>query len=379
MIASIRSHLGIKLFLSYLLIILVVVVVITLSTYFTLPQAYMRHMGQGLGPGTGQGMMQGNGMGTGASVPLFTSFKASFNEAMLLALLIAGGVAVIASLLLSRSVVAPLKVLTRASQRIADGHYSERVQHAGSDELGQFSQSFNQMAENLEQVEAVRRQLIGDVSHELRTPLTAIKGSMEGLEDGVLEATQETYHQISQEAERLARLVDDLQELSRVEAGAYPLAIQPVDIIALVDATIKRFSTQALGKGIDLLSECPTGLPRVLADADRITQVLTNLVGNALQYTPTGGRVIVQAERHGAEVHVVIKDNGVGIPPEHLPNLFTRFYRVDKSRSRASGGGSGIGLTIARHLVEAHGGRIWAESSGEGQGSTFNFTLPAAA
>jgi signal transduction histidine kinase len=373
MIEYIRRHLGVKLFLSYLIVILVGVIVIALATSITLPEAFNRHMGQGLG--AGQGMMRGSGTGGSLMPDLFTSFKASFNEAMLLALLAAGLVAVFVSLLLSRGVVAPVKTLTVASQRIADGHYAERVQVPGSDELGQLSHSFNQMAEKLEQVETMRRQLIGDVSHELRTPLTAIKGSMEGLLDGVLPAAPETYQRIHQEADRLARLVDDLQELSRVEAGAFALDPQPVAVSTLVETTLKRFSTQARAQQIEISSDLPVGLPPVLADQDRITQVLTNLVGNALQYTPDGGKVTIQAARYEADVHISVADTGVGIPAEHLPHLFTRFYRVDKSRSRQAGGGSGIGLTIARHLVEAHGGRIWAESGGQGQGSKFIFSL----
>jgi histidine kinase len=375
MINFFRRHLGVKLFVSYLVVILVGAIVLGLATSFTVPEAFNSHMGLGLGQGAGQGMMQGNGTGRVIVSSLFQSFQASFNEALLLALLAAGVVAILVSLLLSRGVVAPVRVLTSASQRIADGHYNERVQPTGSDELGQLAHSFNQMAEKLEQVESMRRQLIGDVSHELRTPLTAIKGSMEGLMDGVLPATPGTYQQIHQEADRLARLVDDLQELSRVEANAYPLDIRSVAISALVQTTLKRFSAQAQAKRIDLRSDSPADIPPVLADQDRITQVLTNLVGNALQYTPAGGQVTIRATRHQDEIHVSVIDTGIGIPAEHLPHLFTRFYRVDKSRSRQAGGGSGIGLTIARHLVEAHGGRIWAESEGEGKGSTFTFSL----
>ena len=381
MIDFFRRHLGVKLFLSYLAVILVGALVLGFATRFTVPAAFNAHMGQGPGNGQGQGvgMMGGNGAGgVGMMSPLFTSFQASFNQALLLALLAAGVVAVLVSLLLSRGVVAPVRVLTVASERIAGGHYGERVPAAGSDELGQLAHSFNQMAEKLEQVEAMRRQLIGDVSHELRTPLTAIKGSMEGLLDGVLPATPETYQQIHAEAGRLARLVDDLQELSRVEAGAYPLDIYPVELSALVQTTLKQFIAQARAKGIELRSDLQPDLPPVMADRDRITQVLTNLVGNALQYTPAGGQVTIHSRRHQDEVQVSVVDTGIGIPTDHLPHLFTRFYRVDKSRSRHAGGGSGIGLTIARHLVEAHGGRIWAESGGEGKGSSFTFTLKVA-
>jgi histidine kinase len=376
MIDFFRRHLAVKLFFSYLVVILVGAVVLGLATRLTVPGAFNSHMGLALR--SGQGMMTGSGPGGGMMSDLFSSFQATFNQALLLALLAAGVVAILVSLLLSRGVVAPLRVLTAASRRIAGGHYGERVQAAGSDELGQLANSFNQMAEKLEQVEAMRRQLIGDVSHELRTPLTAIKGSMEGLMDGVLPGTVETYQQIHQEAGRLARLVDDLQELSRVEAGAYPLDVRPVALSTLVQSTLKRFAAQALAKRVELRSDLPADLPLVLADQDRITQVLTNLVGNALQYTPEGGKVTIQSRRRQDEIHISVVDTGIGIPAEHLPHLFTRFYRVDKSRSRQAGGGSGIGLTIARHLVEAHGGRIWAESGAEGQGSTFSFTLKVA-
>jgi len=227
-------------------------------------------------------------------------------------------------------------------------------------------------------VETMRRQLIGDVTHELRTPLTSIKGYMEGLVDGLLPSTPETFNQIHREADRLSRLVDDLQELSRVEAKAYSLDIRSVAVSNLVQTTVKRLTPQATAKRITLHSSLPADLPPLQADEDRITQVLVNLVANAIQYTPEGGDVTISAVHQADEIRVSVKDTGIGIPTEHITNLFTRFYRVDKSRSRNAGGGSGIGLTIARHLIEAHGGRIWVESKGEGQGSIFSFSLKAA-
>jgi histidine kinase len=267
--------------------------------------------------------------------------------------------------------------MSHATQRIASGRYDEHVQVNGEDELAQLAIRFNQMAEKLNEVESMRRRLIGDVSHELRTPLTAIKGSMEGLMDGVLPATDETFQQIHAEADRLNRLVDDLQELSRVEAHAYKLDIRELDVRSLIKTVTKRLMPQAESKRITLdLDLPPPDLPPVLADEDRAIQILTNLTGNALQYTPESGRVTISAKRVADEVELSVHDTGIGIPPEHLSHIFDRFYRVDKSRSRQAGGGSGIGLTIARALVEAQGGRIWAESAGEGQGSTFIFTLP---
>ncbi len=380
MIEKIRGTLGVKLFLTYLVVILVGGLVLVSATQFALPSAFSRHMGGmmdapvgGMGMGMGG---QGQGQGSGWGQSLYDSFRAGFNEALLWAVLAAGGLALVVSILFSRSVVAPLRAMMIASQRIAAGHYEERVQTGARDELGQLAQRFNQMAGNLQQVETMRRQLIGDVAHELRTPLTAIKGSMEGLMDGILPPTAETFEQIHQEAGRLSRLVDDLQELSRVEAQAFKLDLAPVAVTDLVKAALKRLGRQYEEKGVALTSNLPPTLSPVRVDTDRMGQVLINLLGNALQYTPKGGSVDISVEQKGSEVYVSVKDNGVGIPPEHLPHIFDRFYRVDKSRSRRAGGGSGIGLTIARSLVEAHGGKIWAVSDGKGKGSTFIFTLP---
>ncbi|HSK86769.1 MAG TPA: ATP-binding protein [Anaerolineales bacterium] len=374
-----RRHLGAKLLLSYLLIILVGVAVLMVASQFFLPSSFDRHMSGMGGMMGGQGSGQGQGLGRfGVMSQLYADFRASFNEALLYAALAAAVVAVVISFYLSRSVIAPISAMSLATQRIADGRYDERVQVSGSDELAQLALRFNQMAEKLNEVESMRRQLIGDVSHELRTPLTAIKGSMEGLIDGVLPATQETYQQIHTEADRLNRLVDDLQELSRVEAHAYQLDIRPVDVATLVQTVTKRLASQAESKRVSLNLDLAPDLPRVLADEDRAVQVLTNLTGNALQYTAENGRISIAARRVNHEVHISVRDTGIGIPPEHLPHIFDRFYRADKSRSRRAGGGSGIGLTIARALVEAHGGRIWAESAGEGEGSAFTFTLPIA-
>jgi two-component system sensor histidine kinase BaeS len=380
-VSYIRRRLGVKLFISYLLVLLVGVSVLLMSVILTAPSAYNRHMMIGNGgqirPGEGPGMM-GFGQAGGGEGQGFLNFRASVFEVVGYAVLAAVVVALVVSVLLSRQIVAPLREMMSVSQRIATGRYDERVSVSGADELAQLAGHFNQMAERLEQTETMRRRLLGDVSHELRTPLTAIGGYMEGLEDGVLPATPETFEQVRLEAGRLSRLVDDLQELSRVEAGAYRLDIHPVTFSTLVETTAKRLSPQFERKQIRLTRRLPADLPPVLADEDRITQVLTNLFANALAYTPAGGEVTVSAVRQAGEVTVSVQDTGLGIPAESLPHIFDRFYRVDKSRSRAAGGGSGIGLTIARAVVEAHGGRIWAASAGEGQGSTFSFSLPAA-
>lgn len=374
MVDYFRRHLGAKIFFSYLVVIVLGVTVLILASQFILPSAFNRHMGMM------DGGMMNNGMmgGSDSMSQLYVDFRASFNEALLYAALTATIAALALSFLFSQSVVAPVLAMSHAAQRIASGRYDERVQVNGEDELARLAMRFNDMAEKLDQVESMRRRLIGDVSHELRTPLTAIKGSMEGLMDGVLPPTNETYQQIHLEADRLNRLVDDLQELSRVEDRAYQLDLRPLDVASLARTVTKRLAPRAESKRIILDLELTPNLPPLLADEDRAIQILTNLTGNALQYTPEGGRVTISAKRVNDEIQISVRDTGIGIPIEHLPHIFDRFYRVDKSRSRRAGGGSGIGLTIARALVEAQGGRIWAESEGEGKGSRFTFTLPFA-
>lgn len=378
----IRSHLGIKLFLSYFVVIFVGMSVVGITTRFVTPRAFERHLsfmeGQlGTGMGMGQGPMMGQGQGGGTMSDFYRNFQATFNESLLIAVLAASFTALIVSFIFSQRILAPVRVMKNASQRIAEGHYDERVQSHGHDELSQLAGSFNQMAEQLEQTENMRRRLIGDVAHELRTPLTAIKGSAEGLMDGVLPASEETFQQIHAESERLSRLVDDLQELSRVESRAVQLDIHPVDLSAVIQTVTRRMQHQFDEKRVALTSSLPRDPIHILADEDRLVQIITNLIGNALQYTPENGTVTVSAEYNKNETRISVHDTGLGIPPEHLARIFERFYRVDKSRTRARGG-SGIGLTIARHLVEAHGGKIWAESAGENKGSVFLFTLPLA-
>ena len=322
-----KQHLGAKLFLSYLAIILMGVVVLIIASQFILPGSFNRHMaGMGMMNGMMNGMMGNQGTENGSDMAqLYTDFRASFNEALIYAALAATFVAVLLSMYLSRSIIAPVRAMSRATQRIADGHYKERVQVGGDDELAQLATRFNQMAEKLNEVEAMRRRLIGDVSHELRTPLTAIKGSMEGLIDGVLPATEETYQQIHAEADRLNRLVDDLQELSRVDAHAYPLDLRPLSVSDLVQTVTKRLAPHFEMKRIALNLELAPGLPRALADEDRAVQVLTNLLGNALHYTPENGTVTLSAQPFQQAIKISVRDNGIGIPPEHLPHLFDRF------------------------------------------------------
>ncbi|MGD2205481.1 MAG: ATP-binding protein [Anaerolineae bacterium] len=375
MLRLIRRHLSWKLFLSYLVVILVGIIVLASAAEFAVPTAFDRHMS------AMADMMGGRMMGMGAD--LYANFRSAVMEALVVAGIAAFLAAMAVSLFVSRRVVLPVQEMMAASQRIAEGHYDERVGVPGDvereelDELARLALSFNQMTDRLEQTEARRLELIGNVAHELRTPLSAIKGYMEGLIDGVLPAEASTFQQVFREADRLQRLVHDLQELSRVEAGTFELNLRPTLTAHLVETVTDRLQRQFEEKGVALETEASANLPLVRADEDRIGQVLLNLVGNALQYTPSGGRVSLSVRREGERVRFAVQDTGIGISPEHLPHVFERFYRVDKSRSRA-GGGSGIGLTIAKHLVEAHGGQVRAASEGPGLGSIFSFTLPVA-
>jgi two-component system, OmpR family, sensor histidine kinase BaeS len=288
---------------------------------------------------------------------------------------VAAGAAALASFFISRHIASRLRQLGVASRRIAAGHYAERVQPGGSTEISYLAESFNQMAASLEETERRRLALIGDVAHELRTPLATLEGYVEGLLDGVLEPAPETFSTLQKEAERMHRLVNDLQELSRAEAHQLSLNCRAISAVDLVGAAVTSLRSQFEQKGLRLLVTLPQNLPAVCADEDRAAQVLINLLTNAWRYTPAGGQVEVTAHAAGDVVEFSVRDTGVGVSAEDLPRIFERFYRVDRSRSRAAGG-SGIGLTIARHLVEAQGGTIRASSAGPGHGATFTFTLP---
>lgn len=364
-----------KLFFSYLIVIAVSLAVLSLATAFVAPVTFSEHM-------RGMGGMMGFGNRRNADenqAALEAEIEANFRQAVNSALLLAAGAATLTAAgvsgLISRRVVRPIRRLVRASNYIAAGHYHERLPDGQRDELGDLTRSFNRMASALAETEIMRRQLIADVSHELKTPLASIKGYMEGLQDGVIPPTPETFQRVHREADRLQALVRDLQELSRAEADQLALNLLACDGKALVQSAADWLCPQFEDQGVALVVDLPIESVVVQADFDRARQVLLNLLGNALQYTPSGGRVTVRLARESSVARFSVSDTGIGLAEDDLERVFQRFYRVDKSRSRA-GGGTGIGLTIARYIVEAHGGRIWAESAGLGQGSTFHFTLP---
>lgn len=293
--------------------------------------------------------------------------------------LIAGAIAAFIALflarLLARGMTQPLRDMAQAARRMSKGDYGASVTARSRDEVGQLARAFNRMAGEMEGVERLRRELVANVSHELKTPISALRAHLENLLDGVEEPNPALIEVMLQQSERLSRLVDQLLDLSRLEAGDVPLEIEPVPLGLLVERVIKEVEVARPDRAGAVRNEVPADLPPVEADRERIHQVLFNLLENAVRFTPPGGAVTVRAVRENGGCAVSVEDTGPGIPKEHIPLVFDRFYRVDPSRSRGDGG-TGLGLAIARSVVEAHGGRIWAESTGE-RGARFTFVLPA--
>jgi signal transduction histidine kinase len=242
------------------------------------------------------------------------------------------------------------------------------------DEFGELAKTFNSMAEDLERTEQLRRNLVADVAHELRTPLSNIQGHLEAIRDGLLPPEPATFDSIYEEVLLLARLVEDLQELTLAEAGQLALVRQSADVVEIVRRAVAAAQPPAEAKGLTIEAKLPEGQAIAEVAPERIGQVLRNLLSNAITHTPGGGHITVDLKDDGDELHIGVADTGDGIPPEDLPYVFERFYRADPSRVRATGG-AGLGLTIARRLVEAHGGNIEVESE-VGKGSRFTFTLP---
>ena len=271
-----------------------------------------------------------------------------------------------------RRMSAPLDDLLNATQRVADGDYSARVEAKGTPEMYSMMQGFNSMAERLQENDKQRRAMLADVSHELRTPITVIQGNVEGILDGLYPADEARLQSIMEETQVLSRLVDDLRTLALAESGSLKLARELTDLADLVRDTVAGFESQALEKRVRFeLSLADVG--EVNVDPLRLREVLSNLVGNALRYTPDRGVVKVNLTEtaSGGEggVQVSVEDSGAGIESADLPHVFERFYKSSDS------GGMGLGLSIARYLVEAHGGKMWAESEA-GRGTKIAFTLP---
>lgn len=302
-------------------------------------------------------------------------FLRRIDRSLMVAGILSALAAVLAGALLLRQLTTPLQNLTRAAENVAAGHLDQRVEASSRDEMGELATAFNVMSDALSRNEELRRNLMADIAHELRTPLSVIQGNLEAILDGVYEPTPDNITVTHQQTQLLSNLVNDLRELALAEAGQLTLDLESVDLTVLARLVEGAFRPRASEKGVGFVLDFVPDLPQVLADAQRMQQVLSNLVSNALRYTPSGGEIRLVGKASGSRVILRVEDTGTGIPPDDLPHIFDRFYRGDRSRSRRAGG-SGLGLAIVKQLVEAHGGTIEVESE-IGRGAAFIITLLA--
>jgi two-component system, OmpR family, sensor histidine kinase BaeS len=363
-----RGSLGAKLLLAQMLVVLAGALTLAVVAFAVAPGVFHTHVRMALGaipPAVGRHLDEG------------------LARAMLVALGTGTGVAVATalgvSLILARHITRPIHSLAQAAGQVARGHYTARVpQPTSGDELTRLAEAFNDMAEALHTAEQRRTELLSDLAHELRTPLATVDGYLEGVADGVMAADDETWAVLRTETARLRRLVDDLNMVSRAEArqlDLHPIRSQPD---RLITTAVQAAQAAYTAKAVTLTAKLQPGLPQVTVDPDRIGEVLANLLTNALRHTPPGGHVEVAATAlPGRHLQITVTDTGEGIPPELLERIFERFYRVDPARTHTPDtGGSGIGLTITRAIVRAHGGSIHAHSQGPGHGARFVITLP---
>ena len=306
--------------------------------------------------------------------PAEVLFLNRINMLLVIGAIAAMVVSLLLGIFLARTLTRPIREITTATRAIADGNLEQKVIVRSHDELGELATSFNLMSTELARSINLRRQMTADIAHELRTPISVILGHTEAMHDGVLPPSEETFDIIRDEALRLERMVDDLRTLSRADAGELSLTCRLTQVQDLLDQAIKAYRPHAKKKDINLRVEASSNMPEVNIDPDRMAQVLGNLLSNALRYTPQGGDITLSTKHTAGEVEIRIQDSGPGIELEDLPNIFDRFYRIDKSRQRESGG-SGLGLAIAKSIVESHGGHIWAESK-LGEGTTIIVQLP---
>ncbi|HAA28343.1 MAG TPA: two-component sensor histidine kinase, partial [Cyanobacteria bacterium UBA8553] len=341
-----------RLFFSHLVVMIVGVGSLVLIGKLSSRPIFVWHLEQ----------IEGRGFSLVYSRPyLVKGFDTAWNRSTFWSVIVGTTAAGGLSYWVSKRIVQPLTQIEQVTKKFASGNLDERLPPSEIPEINQLATSFNTMAVSLEDVEHRRRELVSDLTHELRTPLTVVRGYLEELSGGRIEATPAVYQQLTKETKRLERLINDLQELSKAEAGYLPIKLQPVDLRPLLEALVQKFSDQLLEDGPQLHLQCPDQLPMVLADIDRVEQVLVNLIGNALTYTDKGS-ITVQAEvqSEGGKVltprlWIAVTDTGVGIAPEDLPHVFERFWRAEKSRNQHTGG-TGIGLAISQRLVELQGG-----------------------
>lgn len=332
---------------------------------------YLQHMGKG------RAIMGSRGIGGMISAvgAAEEEFLGNMRRFLWWTGIVAVAVALAMGIFLARQIVLPLRRLATATRAVAAGDLKQRVQESSRDEVGEVARAFNFMAESLARDEELRRNMAADIAHELRTPLTVLQGQVEGMIDGVVEPTPARLASLHDEITHLSRLVSDLRTLSLAEAGQLEFHLAPTDVAGVVQQIMSSATTEAAQKKIFVSTEVEECLPMALADADRLSQVLRNLLDNALRYTPEGGQIKVSvSQTPDKQLLLAVSDTGPGIPEKDLPYIFERFYRADASRSQATGG-SGIGLAIVKQFVEAMGGKVRATSQ-PGKGSMFYFTLP---
>ena len=352
-------------------------VVATVGVALASPRLSAREMAAAL-PITVGGRTVGYLLGQGPGLSTFSALEQQFvntvNQALLLASIIAGAVAIVISLFVARRLTGPLASMTLAAQAMARGDLAQRVQVMSDDEIARLAEAFNSMAASLEHAEELRRNLVADVAHELRTPIAVLRADLEALQDGVYEPSLERMAALREETDHLSRLVADLHELSLAEAGQLAMEKRPTDLAQVCLQTVSGMASQAAARGVTLATSESSEEAVSRIDPDRIGQVLRNLVSNALRYTPSGGSVTLDCRIEGKQALISVCDSGAGIKPDDLPHVFDRFYRGEKSRARATGG-AGLGLAIVKQLVEAHGGTVAVEST-LGRGATFFVRLP---
>ncbi|MFI7061730.1 sensor histidine kinase [Kribbella sp. NPDC050124] len=360
--------LGTRLFLAQFLVVLVGGATVLLLVTVVGPPLFRRHLRQAA---------------TEVDAATSQHVEEAFRSATALSTTVAMAAALVAALLVSvfatRRVVRRVDSLAQAAEQVAAGRYDVRVTATGlGDEFGKLSAAFNVMAARLDAVEGTRRRLLADLAHEMRTPVAVLDAYLEGVQDGLARLDSETVAALRNQTARLGRLAEDISAVSRAEEGLLDLQIERLDPAELVRTAVAAAADRFTAKGVTLLDTTSHELPHILADRDRVGQVLGNLLDNALRHTPASGSVAVEAKPgEPGFVTLTVTDTGEGIRAEHLPHVFERFYRVDRSRDRAHGG-SGIGLTIAKAVTEAQGGRIAVTSHGAGAGSTFTVQLPMA-
>lgn len=360
-----------RLFLSHLLVMIVGVVSLVIIGKLSSPRLFILTLQQ----------LEGRNVSLRyARTYLIDGFETAWNRSTFWSVIVGATAAGGLSYWVSKRIMQPLTQIKQITQKFAAGQLDARLPPSEIPELNQLANSFNRMAASLEDVEHRRRELVSDLTHELRTPLTVLRGYLEELSADRIEATPAVYQQLAKETRRLERLINDLQELSKAEAGYLPIKLQSVNLYPLLKSLVQKFSDQLLEDGPILRLDCPEQLPTVRADIDRVEQVLVNLIGNALTYT-NKGTITIKAwteldstNKRLPQLWVAVNDTGIGIAPEDLPHVFERFWRAEKSRNQHTGG-TGIGLAISKRLIELQGGQIEVKSQ-IGQGSTFQFYLP---